>query len=210
MKYIDLTMSIEAAPAFEGNKAAEFECLADFARDGWNEHRMAMDLHVGTHIDFPFHMIDGGKVQKDFGLDDFIGRGRLIDVRGMFEIEVPLDGVEVGDILLFWTGRSDSAAEDSDRYFDSASSPRLSEKFAAEIVRRGVKIVGIDSWSVDVAPFPVHKILLGGGVLIVENLLNLGALVGREFKVFVAPLRHESYDGAPARVFAELVKLAAC
>ena len=203
MEYIDLTMSIEAARAYPGDPDPVFECMAEFAGAGYNEHKMTTMLHTGTHIDFPFHMIDGGRGQKGFGISDFIGRGVMIDVRGMKEIEVPLDNVAAGDILLLWTGWTDRAVDPA-AYFDVATSPRLSQKFADEIVRRGVKIVGIDSWSPDISPFLIHKTLLGSGVLIVENLVNLGVLSGREFKVFVAPVKHDSYDGAPARVFAEI------
>ena len=202
MKYIDLTMSIEDAPVYPGDPKCIFERIATFATDGWNEHKMTFALHIGTHIDFPLHMIDNGKSQNAYKLNDFIGTGKIIDVRGQTDIEAELYDVEAGDILLLWTGYSDEL--DTEKYFDAKSCPKITQKFADEIVKKKLKLVGIDSWSPDVSPFPIHKTLLGNDILIVENLINLKELSGKKFKIFVAPLCHNSFDGSPARVFAEI------
>jgi kynurenine formamidase len=47
----------------------------------------------------------------------------------------------------------------------------------------------------------VHQILLGHGVIIVENLSNTAALPDR-FELIVSPLRIVDGDGSPARVVA--------
>jgi kynurenine formamidase len=51
----------------------------------------------------------------------------------------------------------------------------------------------------------VHEKLLGGGVLIAENLRGVERLVDRAFRLYVLPLPLLDGDGAPARVFAELL-----
>ncbi len=51
--------------------------------------------------------------------------------------------------------------------------------------------------------FKTHKILLGGGVLIIENLTNVGLLAGKDFTVYALPIKLE-LDGAPARVIAQV------
>jgi kynurenine formamidase len=45
--------------------------------------------------------------------------------------------------------------------------------------------------------------LLGGEVLIIENLANLDKLTGKEFTVYALPIKLD-IDGAPARVIAEV------
>ena len=65
-------------------------------------------------------------------------------------------------------------------------------------------MVGIDSCTLDNAPFELHKLLLKNEVLILENLVNLDRIQVKAFKVFVFPFKLEGMDGAPCRVVAEL------
>jgi kynurenine formamidase len=63
-------------------------------------------------------------------------------------------------------------------------------------------MVGLDTGSVDTGDvFPIHKILLGGDVLIIENMTNLAPLAGKAFTVYALPLKLE-VDGSPARAIA--------
>jgi len=55
---------------------------------------------------------------------------------------------------------------------------------------------------VDQAPFPAHKVLLGAGVPIVENLTNLDAIGADLFELIVLPLRLAGRDGSPVRAVA--------
>jgi arylformamidase len=72
---------------------------------------------------------------------------------------------------------------------------------AAEyLVKRGVKLIGVDYLSV--APFkdttPTHLVLLKAGVVIVEGL-NLGQISQGRYNFFCLPLKLNGSDGAPAR-----------
>jgi kynurenine formamidase len=63
-------------------------------------------------------------------------------------------------------------------------------------------MVGFDTCSADILPdFPVHKILLGNDMLIIENLTNIEQLSGHSFTVYALPIKLV-VDGAPARVIA--------
>jgi len=76
----------------------------------------------------------------------------------------------------------------------------LSEDGADYLVRRGVKLVGIDYLSI--APYkqsrPTHEILLSGGVVIVEGL-NLSEVSQGRYTIYCLPLKLENCDGSPAR-----------
>ena len=50
--------------------------------------------------------------------------------------------------------------------------------------------------------WPVHRTLLGHGILIAEQLANLRALSGRRVEFVFAPLPIAGSDGSPARVLA--------
>ncbi|MFC3748626.1 hypothetical protein [Paenibacillus sp. GCM10012306] len=58
--------------------------------------------------------------------------------------------------------------------------------------------------SPDRFPFEIHKYLLSNDVLILENLTNVDALLGKEkFEVMALPLRIRS-DSAISRVIARI------
>jgi arylformamidase len=67
-----------------------------------------------------------------------------------------------------------------------------------------VKAVGVDTLSPDVfgdAGAPVHRALLGAGVVIVENLANLDRVPPR-FHLMALPLKVKGGSGAPCRATA--------
>ena len=89
-------------------------------------------------------------------------------------------------------------------------SPHLSVDAAREIMKRGVRVVGIDAFSID-GDVPqdsreanvVHRLLLGNGVLIAENLANVEALLdGSAYSVSLLPLNLQGCDGSPIRAIA--------
>jgi kynurenine formamidase len=68
------------------------------------------------------------------------------------------------------------------------------------LVERGVRLVGADTLSIEPASddYPVHRVLLGAGVVIVEGL-DLTAVTPGEYQLVCLPLRIVGGDGAPAR-----------
>jgi kynurenine formamidase len=158
-------------------------------------------MHIGTHIDAPAHMFTGGASIADLPPEAFFGRGRLIDARQADVIGPELldaSPAASGDIVLVLTGFSERFGDPI--YYSGY--PEISEAFAAGLVARGVRMLGLDTPSPDRAPFQVHKLLLANGVLIAENLTNLAALAGlAAFDVVALPAKYAA-DGAPARVVA--------
>ncbi len=91
--------------------------------------------------------------------------------------------------------------------------PYLSIDAAEWIVGKGVKLFGIDCITVDLPTpmrqkgfeYPVHKILLGNGVLIAENVANLGKIAGKKNRILALPLKVKGSDAAHARIIAEIL-----
>ena len=199
MKILDLTHTFTATmPVYRGDPASE---LKPFGKPGCMDHLLTTGMHVGTHMDGPLHMIENGKYLSDMPVEHFVGPGHLIDARGHDVIPASLfDGITIklGSIVLLFTGHS--AKFRSSDYFEKF--PVISEEFAKKAVALGVKIVGMDTPSPDVPPFPVHKILLGSEILIIENLTNLESLIGlKNFTVAALPAKFHA-DAAPVRVVA--------
>jgi arylformamidase len=80
-------------------------------------------------------------------------------------------------------------------------------------VQQKVKLVAVDMPTPDVAIdrrpagfiWPVHRALLRDGVLIAEQVTNLGSLAGGRAEFMFCPLNIADCDGAPARVLARAI-----
>jgi len=200
--YIDLSVDIdEHTPVYPGDAPLKIAPAGKLERDGFNDHVVSINTHVGTHIDAPLHMIAGGKTLDQTSIEQFVGPGQLVEMGKEFNIEsLQKADIQKGDIVLFHTGMSDHYHEPV--YFKDY--PVLTEEMARYLVERKVKMVGVDTGSADIAEgFPIHKILLAGNVLIIENLTNLDKLTGKAFTVYALPIKL-TVDGAPARVIAKL------
>jgi kynurenine formamidase len=198
---IDLTMPLdERTPPFPGDDPFVRITLATFAEQGWNSCRIAMPAHFGTHIDAPLHMSASGKSLSDFAAADFIGPACVLDVRGHAAIgpeQIPAAGLL--PFVLLWTGHSRRLYEPD--YFTSC--PVLTLAGAQRLIAAGVRLIGIDTHTVDHHPYPVHKLLFAHDIRIIENLVNLD-LIGATCRLIALPLNLTGGDGAPARVVAEV------
>lgn len=199
--FIDLSVKLnERTPVYPGDPSTKIETAGVMAKDGFNDHYISIGTHVGTHIDAPLHVIRDGLALNKFTIERFIGTGRLVNVAlGGFEA-VQSAGIQEGDIVLFQTDMSSKYHKSA--YFKEY--PAMQEQIAKYLVKAKVKMVGVDACSVDNQKgFLIHKILLAGSVLIIENLTNLDKLDGKNFKVYALPLNLQ-IDGSPARVIAEV------
>lgn len=201
MKLVDLSVPLnEKTPVYPGDPVTKIEQGGVLDTSGYEDHYVCVGTHVGTHVDAPAHMIKGGKTLNQIEVDKFVGRGVYINVGKEITLDkVKSVDIQEGDIVLFYTGMSDVYHQKE--YYDDY--PAIGEDVANYLVEKGIKMVGVDMCSVDLEPFPVHKIFLRKEILIIENLTNLSQLEGKEFKVYAFPINLQ-IDGAPARVIAEL------
>lgn len=204
MKIIDISVPVnEDTPAYPGDPKIKIEKIGTFDEDTYNDHKVSFGIHSsGTHIDAPLHMVKDGKSLDQIPIEKFVGRGRLIKVNGNFDIEfVKNADIQEGDIVLFYTGMANVYGQDDKYYGDER--PEITEEIANYLVEKKIKMIGLDMCSPDKEPFPVHRILLGNEILIIENLTNLDQLDGKEFTVYALPINLQ-LDGGPARVIAQI------
>ncbi len=202
--FIDLTHPFtESMPTYPGDPEPALTQVVSVGKEGYADHKLETTMHVGTHIDAPAHMIEGGKRIDELSLELFYGKGIVVDARGKKELDIGIlenRNIQKNAIVFFCTGFSTKYR--TPEYF--ADYPVMTEALVRELLRRNVKMVGLDTPSPDRAPYAVHKMLLGAGILIIENLTNLEALLGLQtFDVEALPLRIVA-DAAPARVIARV------
>ena len=206
MKIVDLSVAVNKnTPAYPGDPKIKIETTGTFDKDTYNDHLISFGIHSsGTHIDAPWHMVKDGKTLDKIPLERFIGRGRLVKVENdnSFSFDaINSADIKEGDIVLFHTGMAEIYGQDDKYYGDDR--PELTEEIANYLVEKKVKMIGLDMCSPDKEPFPVHRILLGNDILIIENMTNLEMLEGKEFTVYALPVNLQ-LDGAPARVIAKI------
>ena len=206
MNLIDLTHTIHPnIPVYPGDKQLKLEQVRNLTDDGYNNFILSAEMHVGTHLDGPLHMIPDRKLISQLPLERFAGNGVLIDVRGEKQIEFRESfrkEIPEESIVLFYSGLDQSFGEPE--YFTAY--PVFCDELAKFLVTQKVKMIGIDWPSPDYHPYPIHKILLKNNILILENLTNLDQLLNEtNFEVFAFPLKIEA-DSSLVRVVARVDK----
>ena len=202
MKFIDLTQTItNRMQVYPGEDPPMLfqSHIIDF--DGYSNFQITMGMHIGTHIDSPFHMIPDPRMICDMPLESLIGKGCIIDIREnkiFDDAELVREKTKGCDIILFCSGFG--SLFNSEEYLKDY--PQIGENVAQAIVDNGIKMIGIDTLSPDISPHNVHKLLLKNNILIAENLTNLEQLLNeKDFTVFALPLKITA-DSAPARIIA--------
>ena len=136
--------------------------------------RIEMGLHTGTHIDFPYHHISEGKKSHEFSVDYFKGRALVLhcfDKNPITFNSNHLDSIlsqEIPDFLLLRTQIKPNTSSVFNSIF-----PVLDPSTSNLLTTKGIRILGIDSPSVDLpGEEPTnHKILLGNNILLLEGLV---------------------------------------
>lgn len=217
MKYIDLSHAIEdGLVTYKGLPAPVIcdylsrEDSRKFYEPGteFQIGKIEMVSNTGTYLDCPFHRYDGGDDLSMLALERLVAldavlvnvsyRERLAISEGDFK------GIDVdGKAVLVNTGWSEFW--NTDDYF--AGHPFLTESAAQYLVATGAKLVGIDSHNIDDTSGnrrPVHSVLLGAGVLIVEHLCNLDKIPAGEFLFTALPPKFKGVGTFPVRAIAEM------
>jgi len=162
-------------------------------------------------MDAPMHFVAGADTIDKMAVEKFIGPAWVVDVRPISPrafIEVKhlksvAEQFKPGDSILVRTGWSEYYGQE--QYRDEL--PRISEELAQWCVEKKVRMLGVEPPSVaDVNNLEevtrIHRILLEGGVVVVEGLANLSALRKPKVTLIVLPLKIAAGDGAPARAVA--------
>ncbi|EFM10237.1 cyclase family protein [Paenibacillus curdlanolyticus YK9] len=194
---------VNGLPVFPGDTETELTQSKFYRIDGYSNHQLSINMHAGTHIDGPMHLLDCSTYLNEFPLETFIGDGCLLDVSRESVIDYKAEYEELispQQIVILHTGHSRLFGQPS--YFTDY--PVLTVEFAKLLVRKNVKMVGMDMPSPDKYPFEVHQHLFQHNILLIENLTNVEQLRDiPSFEIIALPLNIRA-DSSMARVIARV------
>jgi kynurenine formamidase len=196
---------------YPGDPSVQIEQALWLSRDGVDVSALHLGSHTGTHMDAPSHCIAGGRTTGRIGLEELVGDALVVHLAhmaprasyGLREIASALDGGlpdRVPPIVVLDTGWAMHFGTDA-----ALEHPALAADAAAELVRRGMHVLAVDTLSPDPTGFagmalPVHQAVLGVDALIVENICGLAGLASY-VRIGFFPLPIDA-DGAPVRAVA--------
>lgn len=188
---IDISQEVFSCKVFPGDPVPKKESVLSIEKgDVCNLSEISMCAHNGTHVDAPYHFIQGGDTIEKIGLESFVGDCYVARHEG------------------------DVTKEDAEGIIERARTVKASERIliagkatvtanAARIfAKAGIKLIGNESQTVgpEDAPAEVHHILLGAGVVLLEGIVLKDVAEGKYF-LNAAPLNLAGCDGAPCRAY---------
>ncbi len=214
MRYVDLSHTItDGLVTYQGLPAP---LICDFlSRDDslamyddgseFQIGQVSMVGNTGTYIDCPYHRYAEGKEFSHLFISDLADlEGILIShsfQEGLAIDESPFQSQNLeGKAVLI---RTDWATKwGSDDYF--VNHPYLTTEAASYLESQRPRLVGIDSYNIDNTNSrqrPVHSILLGAAIPIVEHLCQLHLLPKKGFYFTAVPPKINGMGSFPVRAF---------
>ena len=202
MPFIDISLPIrEGMIVYEGDPDITVSSALSLERgDPANVSSLRLGSHTGTHMDAPLHFISGGLGIDTLPLDLLIGPALLAEVDATRLIEPShLEKLPLADHPRLLLKTRNSGLWDRPSF--SRDYVALSLASAKLLIERGVKLVGVDYLSIEAfgaEGHPVHKTLLGAGMVILEGL-DFRRVTPGTYELYCLPLRIAVGDGSPCR-----------
>lgn len=213
-RIVDLSRRVDAeTQVYPGDPRVSLEPATTIASGGANVLAVHIGSHSGTHVDAPYHFVEGGERIDEIDPRLFVGPGVVVDVRGKEpreritaeDLRPYEDRLSKGVIAIVRTGWEEHHG--TSLYYDH---PFLDRRAARLLLDAGVRTVAVDALNVDETVlegehpegYPVHHLILGAGGVIAENLANLGAIDFPDPLFSLLPIKLGGADGAPVRAVA--------
>lgn len=203
--WIDLSVDVRPGmPVWEGAPDPVIEPVCEIGPDSnCRVSRVALDAHLGTHVDAPCHYLPGAGAVESLRLDDMVGECWIVDAGDApLVTDSVLEGADIPQgcaRLLVRTANTRRGLMGRSEFVRDYVGLDLSG--ARWLLARGVRLVGFDYLSVQAfhESDDVHRELLGAGVVLLEGLDLVRVRPGAHDLVCLPP-RWVGSDGAPARV----------
>lgn len=194
MSLYDLTHSLAPGmPVYPGDPEVAFHPHSDLERDGFRVAEVRLGTHAGTHLDAPAHFLPHGATVDQLPAEALVGPARVVGMDGPFH-------VAPGERILLRSGWSARWGEAD--YHEAF--PAIPAALAEALAAAPAALIGLETPSLHpdhAEDDRLHRLLLGAGVVIVENLTGLDPLP-EHVSLAALPFPLTGLDGSPCRVIA--------
>jgi len=202
IKIYDISMPItHSMPVYKGkeDKRPVVSVDRDFTTSTAYETRLEMNLHTGTHLDTPKHMIPSGYMLEEFDLSKVITACKVFDLTDVQDKITNKDlmrlDIKEGDFILLKTRNS---------YEDILENDFISvdKDGASYLAKLKIKGVGIDSLGIERGQpdHETHISLFNADIVILEGLM-LKDIEEGEYMLHAAPINIPGAEAAPVRAY---------
>lgn len=196
----DISMPVyREMPVYKGReeKKPKLKVVADFTTGSIHESEITMNLHTGTHLDQPYHILPEGKTIDTLDISKVITPCRVLDLSDV-RVKIGIRDLEKFNIrenefILLKTRNSfEDILETEFIYLDKEAAQHLAE--------HNVKGVGIDSLGIErnQPGHETHLVLLNQDIPILEGL-RLSEVEEGEYLLIAVPLNIRDAEAAPVR-----------
>jgi arylformamidase len=182
-----------------GDTPPSREVLCDLKRgDNLTLSTLHATVHLGAHADAPSHYSADTPSIDERALNYYLGPCQVLRLavpRRARIMPAMLPGRVAAERVLFAT----DTYPDPERFNEDFAA--LSPELVAELHRQGVKLVGIDTPSVDLfdsEDLPAHQAFLRCDMAILEGLV-LGGVPEGVYELIALPLKLVGFDASPVR-----------
>jgi arylformamidase len=195
MIYYDVSMKITPDMQVYKNKESKkpvFKVVSDFDTSPAHETEVTMNLHTGTHMDFPLHMIKDGQTSTDLVLD------RLIREVKVFDMTHIKDSISKDDLLDLDIFKDDFVLFKTQNSYEDEFNFKfiyIDQSAALYLNQKGIAGVGIDALGVerDQADHMTHKLLFEKDIYIIEGL-RLKEIKQGPYFMYALPIKMDDAD----------------
>ncbi len=175
------------------------------------EGRLDFDLHSGTHIDLPLHVLPQGETSDAWNSEQILTRCQVLDFSDLAADRISADDLQQKEEEGRHSGGEAFFEADSTILLKTANSAKqhfdfsfvFLEKSGAEyLAQKNIVGVGIDALGIerDQEGHPTHRALLQKGIWILEGL-RLAAIAEGQYILALMPLKIAGVEALPARAF---------
>ncbi|MFW6251871.1 MAG: cyclase family protein [Halanaerobium sp.] len=176
--------------------------VRDFSEGDAHESELQMNVHTGTHVDAPLHMLEEGENSNLFFAENPFYQAQLIDLSKLEEKITAEDlkdyEIEENSFVILRTKNSEPGfLEKTPEKFIY-----LAESGAEYLRDQNIKGVGIDTNGIERAQseHPTHKKLLAEKIMILEGL-RLNQVPAGDYILLLSLLKIADSDGLPGRAY---------
>ena len=200
-KFYDITRTLgKDEICYPGDSPFEATSVSSIKNsDPFNLLYLKFSNHIGTHIDAPRHFFANGRSLDSFSIDHFFMEANVFEIKS--DIEISEKDVfsytfpQNGAVLFKTKNRNLPRNEFQKNYI------YLNDRAVQKLIKSQIALVGIDYISIDSfynKSCPVHTMLLGSGIFILEDI-NLKSVPPGKYQIICLPLNIFNSDAAPFR-----------